>query len=356
MKIMNRVESDAYDLAVAELVDEWDELADRAGAAPFARPGWICAWWRAFGKGTFEPVTLRHDGRLTALIGLARAHRRLESPTNWHTPAFAALAEDDATLAELVGRVFIQRPPSVQVGFIDPDDPLAALLRESARRARYSVLERTLVRSPFLEIEGDWEAYERSLSKNVRNDVGRRLRRLSEEGKVTFEVADGSERLDVLLAEGFAIEAAAWKGKGGTAIASDERTSRFYREVASWAASRGWLRLGFLRLDGRPIAFLYDLEENGVHYYLKGGYDPGLARFSPSKVLLHLMVQRAFRVGLRRFEFGGSDEAYKLQWASATRDLALLQAFSRSLQGLAERAAHAHGRPLAKRVLALAGR
>jgi CelD/BcsL family acetyltransferase involved in cellulose biosynthesis len=356
MRMMSRDESEAYQLAVAELAEEWDELADRAGAAPFARPGWICAWWRAFGKGTFEPVTLRHGGRLTGLIALARTHGRLESPTNWHTPAFSALAEDEATLAELVGRVFLQRPPSVRVGFIDPEDPFAASLREAARRTRYSVLERTLVRSPFLDIEGDWEAYERSLSKNVRNDVGRRLRRLSEEGKVTFEVADGSERLDELLEEGFAIEAAGWKGKGRTAIASDGRTSGFYHEVARWAARRGTLRLGFLRLDRRPIAFLYDLEENGVHYYLKGGYDPDLGRFSPSKVLLHLMVRRAFEQGLKRYEFLGGDDSYKLQWARRTRDALQLEAFARTPRGLAERSAYAYARPVARRLRAMTRR
>jgi CelD/BcsL family acetyltransferase involved in cellulose biosynthesis len=26
--------------------EAWDALADRAGAAPFLRPGWIAAWWR----------------------------------------------------------------------------------------------------------------------------------------------------------------------------------------------------------------------------------------------------------------------------------------------------------------------
>ena len=34
----------------------------------------------------------------------------------------------------------------------------------------------------------------------------------------------------------------------------------FYRRVAAWAAERDWLRLAFLRLDGRPLAFDLALE------------------------------------------------------------------------------------------------
>jgi CelD/BcsL family acetyltransferase involved in cellulose biosynthesis len=44
--------------------ERWDALADRAGAAPFLRPGWIAAWWRAFGRGRLEILTAGSGGRL----------------------------------------------------------------------------------------------------------------------------------------------------------------------------------------------------------------------------------------------------------------------------------------------------
>jgi CelD/BcsL family acetyltransferase involved in cellulose biosynthesis len=341
---------------IESLAAEWDELADRAGVHLFLRPGWLGPWWASFGSGPLEIFAARREGRLAGVLPLQRVRGALRSLTNWHTPAFGAVAEDAEALGALVRQAFAARPRSLHVGFVDPGEPFLAGLRAGAATAGYAVLERTVTRSPYLAIESDWESYERSLSKNVRNDVRRRLRRLEDEGSVSFEVHDGRERLEELLDEGFAVEAAGWKGSGGTAIASRENTRRFYAEVGRWAAGMGFLRLAYLRLDGRAIAFLYDFEETGVHYYQKGGYDPGLGRFSPSKVLLHLMVQRAFELGLERFEFLGGDEAYKLQWATATRDFALLQAFAGSLPGLAERAAYAHGRPLAKRLLGLAGR
>ena len=36
---------------LAGLHAEWEDLAARAGASPFARPGWVGAWERAFAPG-----------------------------------------------------------------------------------------------------------------------------------------------------------------------------------------------------------------------------------------------------------------------------------------------------------------
>jgi hypothetical protein len=40
---------------------EWDDLADRTGAPPWLRRGWLESFWRAFG-GTPRPVVHRRQG------------------------------------------------------------------------------------------------------------------------------------------------------------------------------------------------------------------------------------------------------------------------------------------------------
>ncbi len=42
--------------SLEDLAEEWDDLALRTGAPPFARPGWMRAWWSAFGaRGALHP-------------------------------------------------------------------------------------------------------------------------------------------------------------------------------------------------------------------------------------------------------------------------------------------------------------
>ena len=167
---------------------------------------------------------------------------------------------------------------------------------------------------------------------------------------------DGSDRLDQLLEEGFAVEAAGWKGARASAMVSRPETAEFYRRVAAWAADRGWLRLAFLRLDGQAFAFDFAVEEGDVHYLLKTGFDPAFGRFAPGMILRYEMLARAFSNGLRSYEFLGADEPWKLEWTQTTRPRGLFQAFAPSLRGQLEWAAFAWGRPAAKRVLALVRR
>jgi CelD/BcsL family acetyltransferase involved in cellulose biosynthesis len=328
---------------------EWDLLADRTHAAPFLRPGWLEAWWKAFGSGALEIHTVRQDGRLSGVLPLYRRAGVLRSLSNWHTPSFGLLADSTAAHRELAHSLFARRHRRVSIGFLDAERPDMANVREAAEAAHRCVLVRALERSSYVRIDQDWAAYEHALSRNLRGDLGRRLRRLSEEGRVSFESSNGSERLDELLDEGFRLEALGWKGAANTAIVSRPHTHRFYREVAAWAAERGWLRLIFLRLNGRALAFDYCLVAEGVHYYLKGGFDPAYARFSPGRLIVHSSLERAFSDGLSRFEFLPGGEPYKFAWANACRDVTLLQAFLRSPLGLVDWAAFAYGRPLAKR-------
>jgi CelD/BcsL family acetyltransferase involved in cellulose biosynthesis len=202
-------------------------------------------------------------------------------------------------------------------------------------------------------IDGDWEGYERTLGRKRCSDSRRRRRQLDEKGAVTFEVASGGT-LDALLAEGFAVEAAGWKGSDGTAIRASAATLAFYTDVARWAAERGWLRLAFLRLDGRALAFDLALEHAGVHYLLKTGFDPELREQAPGKLLRLHMLERAFRAGLRAYEFLGADEPWKREWTEATRPRVLVQAFCPSALGALDWSGFALGRPLAKRVRDLA--
>jgi CelD/BcsL family acetyltransferase involved in cellulose biosynthesis len=333
--------------AVEGVRDEWDRLADRTGAAPFLRPGWIEAWWRAFGAGRLEVLREEENGRVRALLPVRRWHGALSSPSNSHSPRFGLLREDRDAGAALLDELFGRRPAQVSLGFLGALGPGLEELTEAAETAGYRSLQRTLERSPFVTVDGDWEGYERSLDGNVRRDLRRCRRRLEELGRVTLDVEHDTANLD----EALAVESMGWKRTAGTAIVSAPRTAHFYTEVARWAAASGRLRLIFLRVDGRPVAFHLALEDDRTYFPLKGGFDPAFRAQSPGRLLIHATLERAFAVGLRRYEFLGGFDAYKLRWATEAYDRVLFQAFAPSPVGRARWAAFAYGRPLAKRAL-----
>lgn len=341
---------------IAPLAREWDELADRANATPWLRPGWVAAWWDAFGQGKLQIVSLRRGGTLVGLVPLELRNGALYSTTNWHTPEFSLLAADDGARSELARALFRRGRRRVSLAFVNDDDPGLAACRAAADPAGYRLLERTLERSPYVPTGGDRDAYEQGLRRGLRKELRRRRRQLQAQGEVSFELEDGQTRLPELLDEGFRIEASGWKAESGTAITSRPETDRFYRTVAGWAAERGWLRLAFLRLDGVPFAFDFGVADEEAYSSLKGGFDPAYRRAGPGMLLTEDLIDHCFRAGLARYEFLGSEEPYKLEWTNLVHERKLLQGFARSAPGLADWAAFAYGRPVAKRVLALAGR
>ncbi len=333
------------------IAEEWEELADRTGASPLMRPRWVEAWWAAFGSGRLEIAALRQDGRLVAVLPLCRRRLSVQSLTNWHQLEFATVAENDDARARLFKALFGEDRSPVSIRFFERSGSDFALCYEAARERRNRILTRLLERSPYLEIgDGDWERYLGSLERRRLADIRRRRRRLEEQGELRFRVDDGRERLEDSLAAGFSIEGSGWKQE--TAIAAHPSTRQFYTQVARWAAQLGWLRLAFLELDGRPLAFAFLLQTDAVVFQLKGGYDPRHRKLAPGILLRYEMLARAFSEGLGRFEFLGGEDPDKLIWTNTVHERMLIQVFPRSPVGAAGWLANAHGRPLAKRARA----
>jgi CelD/BcsL family acetyltransferase involved in cellulose biosynthesis len=341
----------AVERDVAAIAEEWDALVDRAAGTPFSRPGWIEAWRGAFSEAPLELYAAREGGRLVALLPLERRGHTLHSPTNEWSFGFELLAEDDPA-AQAVAHAVVATPGAerLRIEFLERGTPGYAALRDAAQRAGWSVQEHPHERSPFLSPAGTFdECLERRGGRTL-NNYRRRVRILEREGPYAFESHLGDARLEELLTEGYAIEGSGWKTEAGTAIAVNPQARRYFDAAARNMAKRGALRLFFLRAGGKAVAFEFSLEENGVFYYCKGGFDRAYDKAAPGRVMLVELIRRAFDAGLERFEFLGQDEAYKLEWTDSVHERVVLDAFRPSLRGRVRGAAEQHGRPLARKV------
>lgn len=307
----------ALELAGPDLVAEWEELARSVGARAWARPGWIVPWAEAFGAGPLRCLTARSGDQLVGLLPLVgRPGRRLRSATNTETPAYGPVTAGPGILARMLAgrpeecrRLSLSFVPRSGYDLVPPGPYRGGTGLRS--------LERVMRRSPYVSTTGDFAEYERTrLTPGRRKNLRRYERRLAEMGRVEFQVCDGSEGLDDLLREGFELEAAGWKGANGTAILSRPAAHRFYRAALRWAAAEGLLRLWFLRVDGRPLAFAMSLREASVVTGLKVAYDEEFRHVAPGLVLLVRRLEHCFGdPGVDRLDFMGESEGYKLEFA-----------------------------------------
>jgi CelD/BcsL family acetyltransferase involved in cellulose biosynthesis len=279
---------------------------------------------------------------------LRRTPGALRSLTNTHTAEFGPVCEPDQLVAVLRA-LFGLRFGRLELEYVSP----TALSREACADAAAATGVRLIVqpqeRSPYVQLPHGPAAFDAGLSSRLLADLRRRRRRLEELGEVGIDVHDGSDDLPTRLAEGFSVEGSGWKTERGTAIVSNPETLGFYTSVARWAADHGWLRLWFLRLDGKAVAFELDIEHDGTCYRVKGGYDPEFRRYGAGKQLLHAVLADAAERGLRRFEFLGHDEPYKFEWTDLATEYPLVRAFRPTVAGRLQWSAYAQLRPLVRR-------
>jgi CelD/BcsL family acetyltransferase involved in cellulose biosynthesis len=336
--------------SVDAIAEEWEELADRARAAPYLRPGWMGAWRRNFGDGRLVVIALRGEDGLEAVLPLEARGRDLCSLSNEETPRFGPVIAERGIELDLGQALFARAGRSVRLGWLSAED--AASLAVAAGHGGYRTSTAVAAVTPFVALTGDWESFLAEMKPDRRRQLRRRRRRLEEMGEVTLDVRDGTEQLERSLAEFIAIEGSGWKGEAGTAIRSRQALTSFYDEVIHWAAERGELRLAFLRVDGRAIAAHLYLQSFEVLYRFKSGYDEDWSKLAPGMLLTGAMIERAFDEGLTLYDFLGGGESHKLDWLADTRPLVRLHAFERG--SVAGRAWHGYetvGRPLAKRAV-----
>lgn len=88
-------------------------------------------------------------------------------------------------------------------------------------------------------------------------------------------------------------------------------------EAASWIATETdardakFMRAGLLRVDGRPAAFSFDLEADGVAYAVADSHVPDQARHSPGKLLYTRNLLDKLGRGIARVDRDPGDSGYK---------------------------------------------
>lgn len=132
-------------------------------------------------------------------------------------------------------------------------------------------------------------------------------RQLEKAGALTYQRQRGADAITA-LEEFLALEAAGWKGRGGTALASLPDDSAYIREIVRNFAAIDAVRIDLLRLDDAPIAGGLLLDLAGQSHFLKIAYDEGKARLSPGRALAIEMLRSDFAAGLPfRLDSGAGD-------------------------------------------------
>jgi CelD/BcsL family acetyltransferase involved in cellulose biosynthesis len=340
--------------------------ADMAAAGqtkgPFLTPDWAALTAAALADprdrdrlGDFRLLVAHHGNAVVAALPLVAEHRLLAGvPARllrslsddhsqrfdlWLAPGPAGDTAARALIAHLGQRGDWD---ALELQSVPARDAAAARLVAAARAARLPVGYWPSMTSPYLPLPASAAQLDRQLSSKFRGNLRRRARKLAADvGPLSLERIDGngaavdSATLDDALEEGFALEAAGWKGDLGTAIACDPRLRARYRALAHAFASRGRLACYFLKAGSRRVAFHFALVDDDTYYLFKPGFDPAFASYGLGHLLLNAVARDLITRGIRELDFLGDDMPWKREWTDHTRAHRFNYVFAPTLRGRA---------------------
>jgi CelD/BcsL family acetyltransferase involved in cellulose biosynthesis len=326
---------------VEALADEWRPLAERRGNA-FLTPEWYLAWLRHCGAGWKPRVAVVRgaEGSLRGLLPLVAAERRGREALRFCPTGdrFHPVAEPEDEKAVAIAAAPTLAPHdrdfgSILLEHVDADrDWWHALAEESP--ATMATIERDENVLPFLELAGvDWEAYLAGRSRQLRSQVGRKLRSLGKEHEVQFRRTRISEEVADDLGTLFRLHDARWAERSDSSAFSDPAVRAFHLEFATAAFERGWLRLTVLEVDGAPIAALYGWLIGGRWSYYQAGFDPAWSRHSPGFLLLAETIRQAIEEGASEYDMLLGEESFKRRFATSSRPVCTVVLAPRGTRG-----------------------
>lgn len=333
---------------------EWPALLARTRRdAPFYTHAFLRCWLDAFAKDEPVKLVLARDGQgLRAALVLVEKHEsfyglpvtKLTGAANVHSARFDLVADanDAEALAAIWDAVSKLEWDVLELPDVPPRADADGAARELLARAEASGNPTGLwesMQTPYIPLGEPLEKVMGRLSSKFRSNLRRRRKKLAEQGEITFERVTGGPEMLAKLEEGFALEAAGWKGREGTAIASDGATRAFYTSLAAACAEDGTLALFFLCTAGRAVAFYFALTHGEVCYLPKLGFDETLGQASPGHLILEDVIQDCCSRGLKEFDFLGPNMPWKQDWTEQVRVHHWCYAFRNSIRGRALHAA-----------------
>ena len=289
------------------ICDAWDDLWRRCGYMfPSSQSAFVSQWMRHFASDErFHAIAVEDSGKLQAALPLTvRRWKKLITiaslPGNEWSPIGNLMVEfNDDTPQSISALVDLLSNPRWSLAQFEPvrlDAIQWQMFIARLRQAGYPLNVETLFEVGQVDVDGDWNTYLKSRSRNLRKDLGKAWRRLETLGSVEVRrhtQPDGN-RLAELMRLGFEVEDRSWKSRTGTSVLKVPGMLEYYTSQAALLRDREQLQLSVLTIDERPIAFEYGWHGHGTYFSFKVGYDETFERHSPGQLLRMKLLEHFF--------------------------------------------------------------
>ncbi len=280
----------------------------------------------------------------TAAQALGRlAPRSLSALGNYYTSLFGPITagDDQGAVLHALAAALARERPCWDIVDLQPLDREAATfsgLLQAFKSAGWWACPYYRFGNWFLDVRGRGYAdYWHSLPSPLRNTLKRKKKQLMASGRARTVIVSGGDHLAQAIDDYVAVYKLSWK--------QPEPYPAFIPGLIYTCAAQGWLRLGLIYLDERPVAAQIWIVHGDSAAIFKLAYDHRCERLSPGSLLTAALMEQVIdRDQVAVVDYLTGDDAYKRDWMSQRRERWGIVAYNpRTLHGLAAALRHYGG-------------
>lgn len=178
------------------------------------------------------------------------------------------------------------------------------------------------------EINFSWEQYFKKFNSKFRHNIRYRREKLEKAGNFEVKIIRSKdEAIDQYMDLYYEVYAKSWQKKEGVG-------PTFHLDLAKIAARNGWLRLGFLFLNGNAISSQFWLSCKRNAFILKTVYDQNYKEYSPGQILTTEMMKHVMDIDkVKMMDYLHGDESYKKEWTFKRRERKGILVYNNNIKG-----------------------
>jgi CelD/BcsL family acetyltransferase involved in cellulose biosynthesis len=175
--------------------------------------------------------------------------------------------------------------------------------------------------APYLDLASadSFETYQQRYSAKTRSTYRRRLRRLNEMGRITFEQHTQGAVARDLVGRALVLKRG-WLAQRGrfSRVLQDRRFAGFLEDVVQARTRPTGARISAVRCNGEPIGVEISFTCKGHAFGHVIAHDVAFRKHGVGAAIAQYSIRTAHEQGYARYDLLAPDDAYKVNWADAS--------------------------------------
>lgn len=169
------------------------------------------------------------------------------------------------------------------------------LLVDSLKRQNFIVTVRTTNGYYYVDTTMNWDHYFESFLKSNNKDLLKDIRQIHR-ANIQLRVESHKDNIYSKLEEVLHLYAQRRTALGQINTYETLERQTFVKEVTRAFEKKGWVELSFLKDQEENVwAFQLDWIYDGIRYHWNHAYNEDFRKYSPGKILLYMLMERAFQ-------------------------------------------------------------